>query len=268
MPKRRKRRWIKFTRRVKSVQEKQVAPQYHVIRRAGQATSGPAGQNFSSLFTILGGAGQSVATPNPETDDILDMATHATSMAGTTGLVGSGVTGIRLHISGWMAEVMINNNGSNTIYLDCYYWRTKKDVPKDLDNLDKVFARGFAQLAVPATAPVTTALSATQYGVTPFQCPLFSQCFQVYKKTRIKLGGGGTAQLELRSGKNYYRKMSYDINFAYLRGVTEGIVFFQYGTPSLTSPVTTGTDVSYSVNVNYTWRRLSDDRMSGGVGTD
>lgn len=271
MPKRRRRSWVKFTRKVKSVQEKQVAPQFQVIRRSGTAVTGSGGQNISSLFTILGAAGQSGAASNAETDDISDMATSALAMAGSTGItVGSntGLTGIRLHISGWMAEVMINNNGTNTTYLDCYYWRAKKDVPKDLDNMDKLLNRGFSQLNVPLAGAATTALGYTQYGVTPFQCPLFSQCFQVYKKTRIKLGGGGTAQLELRSGKNYYRKMSYDHQFSYVRGASEGILFFQYGTPNTLNPIASPTDISYSVNVNYTWRRMSDDRMTGGVGTD
>lgn len=266
MPKRRRRSWVKFTRRVKAVAEAQVASQFQVLRRNTTIATGSAGQNFTSLFTVLGGNGG-----NSETDDIADMAASALAMAGTTGTTGTTLTsaGIRLHISGWMAEVMINNNSNVTTYLDCYYWRTKKDVPTTYANVGAVLNVGFSQLFVPSATPANTALTMTQYGVTPFQCPLFSQCFQVYKKTRIKLGGGGTAQLELRSGKNHYRKFGYDTNFSFLRGVTEGILFVQYGTPNGTTDLIAGpTNVSYSMNVNYTWKRMSDDRMGGGIGTD
>lgn len=270
MPRRRKRGWIKFTRKVKAVAEKQVAPQYQVLRRNVTIATVANTQGGTSLFTILGANGG-----NQETDDIGDMVSSAFQMAGNQGLetaIPPVRESIRIHISGWLAEIMINCNGTTTTYLDCYYWRCKKDVPRSFINMGDIFTTGFAQMSRPiaSAGPASSqTMDITDYGVTPFQCPLFSQCIQVYKKTRIKLAPGGTAQLELRSGKNYYRKFSYDSNFSMLRGVTEGIYFIQYGTPQSVGSLTSSpTNVSYSVNVNYTWRRMSDDRMTAMVGDD
>lgn len=272
MPRRRKRSWVKFSRKVKAVAEKQVASQFQVIRRFERVQQTLSNlQAFTSVFTILGSNGGV-----PETDDIGDMVSSAFAMAGSTGMTGVVRESIRVHISGWMAECMINNNGTTTAYIDCYYWRAKKDVGRrstdgtaGFNQMSEIFTSGFNQLAVPTAGPSTALpLSLTQYGVTPFQCPLFSQAFQVYKKTRVKVAAGGTCQLELRSGKNYYRKFSYDSNYTYLRGVSEGCLFVQYGTPNVASPTSSPTDISYSVNVNYTWRRMSDDRMGGVLGQD
>lgn len=265
MPRRRRRRWVRFTRKVKAVAEKQVAPQFQVLRRDVISASSPDAQNATSVFTVLGSNGIA------EADDIFDMMTSAFNMAGTTGLTGATVAGTRIHISGWMAECMINNNTTTTTYIDCYYWRAKKDIPVSYSSINNLVQTGFAQIAQTTVGPTTpNALDIQDYGVTPFQCPLFSQAVQVYKKTRIKLGPNGTAQLELRSGKNHYRKWSYDSAYAFLRGVSEGIYFIHYGTPGTGSPGrrSGATNLTFSVNVNYTWRRMSDDRMSGVAGDD
>lgn len=272
MPRRRRRRWVKFTRRVKAVAEKQVPTNFTVVRRDYVVSSVANQQNMASGMTILGGAG-----PLTENDDIADIVQQATTLAGVQGTTSLSVKpeAVRVHITGWLAECMINNNSATaTTYIDCYYWRAQKDVPttlatSSLANLVGLVAQGFSdqytQLVGPAGAK---AMAVTDYGVTPFQSPLFSKCIRVYKKTRIKLAPGGTAQLELRSGKNYYRNFSYDRNYIYLKGCSEGILFVQYGSPDGTSRRARATDLTYSINVNYSWKRMSDDRMVGVTGDD
>lgn len=267
-PRGRKKRWIKFTRRVKAVAEKLVAPQQMVCRRNATIVSAIATQATTSLFTVLGSFGG-----NDETDDLRQMYENVFNLAGTTGTVGTTllVNSMRVHITGWLAEIMIANNASNVTYIDCYYWRCKRDVPNAYNNLGDIFTGGFtdmAQTTVGASTSAPQKMDINDYGVTPFQCHLFSRCFQVYKKTRVKLAAGGTCQLELRSGKNYYRSASFDRNYTFLKNCSEGIFFVQYGSPGATAPVTSTTNVQYSMNVNYIYRRMSDDRMTGVVGDD
>jgi len=265
MPRRRRRRWVSFSRKVKHIITKQVAPQFNVYTRQIQVLSPAGGQNSTEIHTVLGGFGGGGSTG---TQDISQLFSRALALASTTGVTPL-VANLRIHITGWMIETSIANTGGNTAYIDCYYWRTKADCPTTTANsVRALWTESLVNVAVNAPiVPGTTALSIDDYGVTPFQGTQFAKTCQIWKKTRVKVAPGGTLQLEQRSGRNYYRTGTYDEHYSLLRRCTEGIFFVQYGFPTgvATAPdgTATATTVNYSTNVNYTWRIVADNRMTG-----
>ncbi|AXH77345.1 MAG: putative capsid protein [Cressdnaviricota sp.] len=262
MPVGRRKRWVRFVRRVKAVVEKQVSPQFNVLLRQIQATTVDQRQAAISIHTVLGANGQG---SNQGTMDLSYLFDRAFVLADTSGVTGPAKEQMRIHITGWMIETSIRNFGLNTTYIDCYYWRTKRDV-KTGESSATLFEDSVAQVAQNDTGGVD--MTSALYGVTPFQGVLFAKHCQIWKKTRVKIAPGGTLQLEQRSGRNYYRTWAYDQDYSMLRGVTEGILFVQYGAPGNTPGVddqASATAISYSTNANYTWRIVQDNRLTGAL---
>jgi len=269
MPPGRRKAWVKFSRKVQTVAEKQVAPQFTVIRRSGTQTAPISAQAGTGIFTVLGGGSAS-----QNNDDLQDLFFAAQAMGGTAGFIGGvPLAAIRLHISGWYAQCVLSNVLTTACNVDCYYWRCKKDVDKTVyPDLDQIMTTGFNNLAQHGSGSVAspTKLSIDVPGVTPFQNPLFSTCFQVYKKVRLQIKPNESATVELRSSRNYYRKAYFDYNYSFLRGVTEGVYFVNSGNPSNNAGQNYGqvSTLQIMVTCNYTWRRMAEDRMGGVAGTD
>jgi len=270
MPARRRKRWVRFTRQVNHVVEKAVQPNYLVITEAyvmGTATAGKQSAGWASLYGV-----------NSTTDnvDFIDIRRIFQRAAGVSGASATEMNR-RAHISGALMEVSLYNNAITTCYVDCYYWRCKRDcategtVPAgpggigyNLGDVNDLVTAGLSQLTANIPAGGST-LDIGDYGVTPFQSPVFSRHCQVWKKTRIKLAPGGTAQLELRDGKNYWLNWQYVVNFLMRRRMTQGIYFIVYGAPVAPGFASSASSVNISVNKNYTWRRVQDSLSTGGA---
>lgn len=257
-PRRRKRRWVGFVRKVKHVIHKQVAPQFNVMVRTDAQTNIAGQQETSDVFTVLGS--------NGGFGDLSQLFDRALAMADTEQPALTSVTKeqLKIVVSGWLAECMVSNIGENLAYLDCYYWRTKRDVPAAITSFETLFDESLSDIGANISPTATeTTLSRTDYGVTPFQGVQLAKSCEIWKKVRVKVPPGGTTQFELRSGKNYYRVWSHDEHYSLLSRVTEGIFFIWYGAPTAAVAVTSPATLSFSVNVNYTWRIVQDNRMRG-----
>lgn len=255
-PRRRKKRWVKFVRRVKHVIEKTTAPKFQIILKNGVIQSFSNKQTFYAGHTVLGANG------NSDCDDLSRL--FARALVEQSNPLTSSRSNIGIHVSGWLIETQIINLGTGTAYLDMYYWRCKRDVPSAVVSTGALFSNGLADLAG-NTPPGGSTLDALDYGVTPFQSPEFSKAITVYKKVRVKLGAGSVTQIEQRSGRDYYRRWTFDENYSHLRNCTEGIFFISYGTPSATNVVADPTQLRFSTNINYTWRLLQDTVQTGGT---
>lgn len=260
-PRGRKKRWVGFVRKVKHVIHKSVAPQFNVLLRNLTVAQAAGTQACNDIFTVLGS--------NSAVSHFADIAylferALANRIPDNALLPLTIKQNMRLVVSGWMAECCISNTGETLVYLDCYYWRCKRNVKKETLALTNLFAQSLADVNENMVATATeTGLSITDYGVTPFQGVEFAKCINIWKKTRIKIGPGGTTQLEMRSGKDHVRNFSFDEDYSMLAGVTEGIFFIQYGAPGVLTPQTSGSTLVFSTNTNYTWRVVQDNRMKG-----
>lgn len=258
-PARRKKQWKRFSRKVKFVLAKTLAPQFNVIVTSTTLPVNAGLQGYTDIFTVLGGNG----TSNTADISYLFDRALATIIPNTT--IGGQTKGsLKLIVTGWLAEVVIVNYGVTLAYLDCYYWKTKRDYIAEGHSVGELWDNSLGNVDpnVVGTATETT-ITSGDYGVTPFQGTTFAKHCVVWKKTRIKLPSGGTCQMELKSGKEYHRAWSYDQDFSLLRGCTEGILFVQYGAPTEALPITSGTGLRYTVNKNFTWRVAQDNRMKG-----
>lgn len=253
-PRGRRRKWVSFVRKTKSVIAKSLAPSFLVRTRTGPVTTVVGKQGWTGIHTILGGYG---GTDSTDLSAIQALVGNFTPAAAVT------LDPDRFTVSGYLAETQILNEGTTTVYVDCYYWRCKRNCPLTVDGIMGAFAQDLSS-QVPNFPSGGSSLDVADYGVTPFQTQgIFPKSVQIWKKTRMKLSPGGTAQLETRSGKNYYRNREYDKYFSLIAGVTHGIMFCQYGVP--TAGGVSATSLRYLTNVNYTYRVQQVSTSTGGT---
>lgn len=277
MPARKRKNWVKFTKKVSAVLSAKLNTQCYVVVLGGESTAAANKQNviWNSLYGCNG---------DQYTDDVRRLCERVN---------GSGVQTAdlnrRIVCTGALFELSLVNvtpSGTataqappvatevvaGTAYIDCYYWRCSRDCPNagsanpggyGVGNVTDLFTAGLAQLT--STAPVGgSPLDILDYGVTPFQSPVFSRFCQVWKKTRIKLAPGGTAQLELRDAKNHWMNWQYHSNKTLDKTMTQGIFIIVYGVPSAgTNTIATPVRVRWSLNKNYSYKVL-ERSLSGG----
>lgn len=266
-PRRRKKTWVKFVHKVKSVIQKAVQPNFLVVALTVDmaATLNKQGAGWFTLHSING--------DDQDNNDARRIFERAEGNLATLPVFNR-----RIVITGALMEVSMFNAGLTTAYLDCYYWRAKKDVPTEgtvagapgaavgysANNVADLIVAGYTQLST--NQPVGGSfLDLADYGVTPFQSPVFSRFCEVWKKVRIKMAVGGTAQLELRDGKDYWINWQYDANYLMKRNRTQGIFIVVYGVPSATGTLSAASTIQCAVNKNYTFKVIEDSTSSGGT---
>jgi len=246
-PYKKRKRWIKFTRKVKRVMESDASPKYQVILSDYTGTSSANKQLLITQSTLLGSYGYSNIS-----DDIKQLFSRDVGVE-------------RFHVTGALMETMVANTGASTAYVDCYYWRCKKSVPvgaaTDVGNL---WTKGLLDLETRAPSGGSS-LDVYDYGVTPFQSNAFTRFINVYKKVRIKLGAGETTQLKIGRKLSRFINVDSASQFTALKGLTEGILFVAYGTPSSTNTVCNPVTIQVSINKNLTYRVLDTTVPTGGT---
>lgn len=260
MPRFRRRRWVRFTRRVKHVIRKQVAPSFSVFTRQQTTPSADGTQGVAHIHTMLGMNGANLTT-----DDGADIMRRVdTAITGAN--PGAPVVNQRAIVTGALLETQITNLGTNTVYIDMYYWRCKRNLPTTLSNVQALFNFSLGTLGTDTIQGGGAPLSEATYGVTPFQGTTFAKYCQIWKKTRVKLSGGGVTQVETRSGRDFVINWDYDVNHSLKANVSQGILFIFYGAANNSSEaaeIATGANLHFSTNANYTWRILENARKYG-----
>lgn len=267
-PRRRRRSWVRFVRKTKAVIAKSLAPSFLVRLRQVRAQSASGKQARIVNHTVLGSASLFSESSN-DLFRIHERLENLKSQPATGSTIGE-FSPDRFIVSGWMCETQLVNQGTTTVYVDCYYWRSKRDWTEIGDgefggsNVDSLLTNLLAnqKTNIPLGG---SSLQPDDYGVTPFQSGTFSKYVQIYKKTRIKLGVGATAQLETRSGRNHYINWLYAQNATFLRGKTEGIYMICYGIPTNSDQTSAPVDVRGTTNVNYTYRIVQTSTETGGT---
>lgn len=259
MPYRRKRQWKNFTRKVQHVLQKTTGSKFTVITRKGNATSPAGAQGYFNIHTVMGLNGS--ASTSESCRDV----SHLFDLAVQAGIINQKNAG-KIVVTGFMAETQIHNIGSEDVWLDCYYWRCKKPVPKSTatDGFGVLWAESMTDM-LGIFPPGGSKPNPNSYGVTPFQGGnQMAKSIRIWKKTRQLIAPGNTIQLETRSGKNYVRSWAFDEEYAMDR-CTEGILFLWYGVPTAANDVSTATSLQFSTNVNYTWHVIMEAQQFSGT---
>lgn len=262
MPARRRRRWVKFVRKVRSVVDRGLGPNFNVRVTNGTLACPANGQGMSMLHTVCGSAGS-----DPHTNDLKFLANLMVTFYPQTGpgpVASPNNYTLRYIVSGYMVETMITNLETYPVFVDMYYWRSKKDVPVAIGDIVSVWGNSLIDLRQNQVVSATVdSLTMDDYGVTPFQGTQFAKTIRVYKKTRVKLAGGSCTQVETRAARDIVVNYGYAEHYSMLRGITNGILFVGYGTPDAASAIARAANLAIVTNKNYTWRAIWDSRQQG-----
>jgi len=130
MPRRRKRAWIKYSRKVKAVIQSSLGSNFFIILRSAVVQNNLNKQAVYNGHTVMGLNG--AATDTNDVSQIFDRAIAAS-------LLSQKDSG-RLMVTGWMAETQVVNSGTAPAYLDMYYWRCTRLVPAALNKFENVWS--------------------------------------------------------------------------------------------------------------------------------
>lgn len=237
MPYRKKRRWIRLKRSVNAVIDKRLATNVlhlrdtnpTVLETANSPTVQESQHYIGSLTTMFDyqsrqEISEAVNRMQPEMPGV------DTPAGGHNKYV----------VVGWMMNITIRNITATpcVAYLDCYYWRAKRDVPlTEFPHMGTMWVAGF-DYNIWNTAPVPkgSPLSHSDLGATPWANPAMRKFVDIYKKTRIRLGQGQDTELSLRSSKSWYNSGEvFNDTKSMIRGVTQGILVVFHGGPTAVS---------------------------------
>jgi len=199
MPRRKKRSWKRFSRKVNAVAEKSLGSKTIVFNVAQSfiGTPGTTEQLWANLALY--------PMNHSSVSYLDDMSAIENNSTGDYG-----VTTKYIFKSGVLDMTLVNSSfddaeGGVPIELDVYEitssssWQENSGTP----SLIGVFQQGFTDTTAEGSAG--TQLATTQRGVTPWDCPqaLGSYRIKIWKKTKFFLGAGGWMTYQIRDPKRH-----------------------------------------------------------------
>lgn len=217
MPRRRRRRWVRFTRKVQHVMLQMGASQTFSAKFATLKSWAADAQNYWAY--MLGGVS---ATNN---DELL----KAFRVAYGSALTLADLDDYRLFIKSLCLDVQFNNNSTEgkTAIVEVYHLAVRKPY-NTATPLDTQYLDTFNE--IPAQSGFSKSI--TDPGFTPFQNSVFCSHWKIVRKQQIQLGPGelSTMQLRIPYNKMLYGK-SLETSPSMLRGLTQGLLFIVKGEP-------------------------------------
>lgn len=229
MPRGRKRKWIGLKRRVNAVIDKRLAT--HVLHLSDDAPlirTSPINQqtHYGGLtlydYPTRTAVAQAVDRLQPDQPEL--PVTNA-QLAHKHVIVGA------------MSNLVIKNlSDVGVCYIDVYYWRAKRDVPRsEFTGIEHMWQQGFSYNVqnFPVGGNIFTH---SDVGATPWGNPAFRKFIEIRMKRRIRLSGGSDTELSLRTPKNFYNTGEYfQDQKSLIRYKTEGIFLVYRGDPYTTT---------------------------------
>lgn len=262
MPRRRRRRYVRFAKSVQHLNMKATALQTQLIREnkiliAPQNTTSYVAQMMYSCNGDGGAQGSASALSRGKTNDLNDMLTDGTLTNNPTALV---------HYQSCTMDTMLRNNGTTPVVVEAYHIVVRSDA-QDTNSqryVENIYEIGFdtpTAVNEGATGTNRTRMDATDIGSTPFNNSMFARYFTVKKKIRIELGAGEISVLQIRDPKNRkFQRYKID-NMVYIPWVTQGYLFQVIGAPTNTegSNFTEATSVSITSTRTYNYHVINSN---------
>lgn len=261
MPKRRRRSWKRFVKKVTSVVNRGQGLKklmYTDIQRI-QAAENQCNYHSAMLYT-----------PDARVGDLsADMGTIFRNILGAVNydnindVLVAGDVDKKIRFESGNMDVSWRNVGSNPMIVDLYYVRCRKTFglagADTLNNAQGIYALGFVKQGqiedVEEGNSVGSAKSyPTEVGTTPFQSSLFCQTYKVLSKKRITIAPGNTVSMTLKDAKNRLVNATDTRARICMRGLTHGYFFQIYGVPGLSgaTPVQAlASDIIFTVQKRY-----------------
>lgn len=266
MPRRRRKQWVSFKRKVTATQIANSALMSFFRQQVMYLTTAANASSFTTatIYSYGGINGTEGTTGSAsgtgQGDDLVDFWTTK------YGLTSVGRSRKTMFASACM-DVHIRNSGAASGILEIYEIIARRDYGSSsvsYDSIEELYTNGFTDTVA---TPLFTAVTSSTLGSTPFQNKLFCQQFKVLKKTRVEISAGETISMQMRDPKNrvaYGAEMN--ANLIFKRGATRGYLFQLYGEPSGTATQkTTACECRVTVLKSYTYRELDSQPATTGL---
>jgi len=232
MPRRRRKRWVKFSKRVNHVVMQQQPLQNLTVRVPGGVKQFAVNTQVTD-GQMLGG----VAASN--NDELLKMFRSA---YGST-LTNSTIDKYKIFLKSLTLDIQVSNTGLTPIIFDLYTLICRKS-DKDNNRIDVTYSNAFGE----QSAGLIGVKSATDVSTTPFQNPLFCSMWKILTKKEFNMDAGQTITFQMRIP--YNRMLIGKVlenNLQAIPGFTRAYLFQARGVPEKV-----GSDPQLSAG-EFTW---------------
>jgi len=216
MPRRRKKRWVRFVKRVKHVSLSMQPLQIYTTEGVSNQTSSA---NQGGIYSRIIGGTQ--VSGNDELKLTFQKAYNLASAADCRPY--------KLYLKSICLDVEVTNTGSQPVILDCYTLQIRKSYD-GASTLHDHWSTSIGEISSPAGGGT---VSATKTAVTLFDAPNFCSFWRVMKKTEYIIGGGNTITLQMRMPADRYIDGKQIENSPQgLVGMSKAFFFTWHGVPS------------------------------------
>jgi len=238
MPKRRRRRWTSFVKRVRAVELAAQPMQFYGFQRSERTTGGVNVQTVASA--LIGG------TTVPNNDELYQIFQQA---YGTTSVADAAENII--YMKSISLDIQLSNVLSTAAIVDVYVLQARKTF-NIAQDADAQWSAAMLELASPTGGGTVTPGNVS---TTLFDAPNFCSYWKILSKKEILLGAGQVTTMQLRNARNKrIDGKALATNPQAIPGYTKCMFFMIRGVPENPAlPRTAATDIvwSYQINVKY-----------------
>lgn len=185
MPRRRRRAWVSFTKKVRHV-DLQMQP-LQIYTKEG-TTNLTAVANAGNVWSrMLGGT---TVTDNDELQQIFFQQFNTASLAA--------IVSNRIFVKSICLDVQLTNNDTHTVIIDMYQLRCRKTFAS-ASTLHSQYVNALAELGA---TPKGGTINSSSTALTLFDAPNFCEFWQVMSKREVMIGAGSTVSFQIRSPVN------------------------------------------------------------------
>lgn len=185
MPRRKRKRWVRFVRRVNHVELQMQPLQTYSYSGTNNVTFAANSQAYFGY--MLGG----VNVPN--NDELWQIFRGAYNPAAL-----SNAAPYKIYVKSLCLDMQITNTGSYPIILDVYRLRCRQDYGSNV-QVDSQFTTAVSEVQYDSTGG---SMTATKPQVTVFDVPNFCSYWKVLHKREVIIGAGNTTTMQMRVAKN------------------------------------------------------------------
>lgn len=246
MPRRRRRRWVRFVKKVNAVTLRQQQGLKKIIFRRLQSLNSANGSCAFTELMLYSGDGSS-ANHAADLGEIFRGHLGATEFdqANDMSVAINTNTQKKLHFESSQLEVTVKNTGTNKAILEVYYIRCRKQhaqtTADQYNCVSGVFELGFKKQEQVVDDEEANNIglgpqNQFQIGTTPFQSPRFCSTFKILKRKKFTVAPGNSVSWILKDPRNRTIEANNVRSELFLPFTTHGYFMQSYGEPGLFGP--------------------------------
>lgn len=243
MPRRRKRRWVSFVRKVNAVTMKKQQGLKKVLFYGIKNLTTVANQSGTTDMMMYSADGSAVLD-NADIGAIFRGHLGATVFNDQNSFAAIGNAQKKLQFESCQMECTVRNLGSVSAIVEVYYVRCRKAHAQT--NLDSgntaagIYHLGFLKQTQVQDLEESTILGtgpqvSTQIGTTPFQSPRFCETFKILRRKKYQIAPGNTISFLLKDPRNRTIEAGNVRSQLFIPFTTHGYLCQFYGVPGLDS---------------------------------